>query len=165
MRSFPGLLFRPTSSVSVGLQASRHRILALRVAILVPLALVVLFVAVYAVTGSSALVLPWLRGERVLVDPAVVHLGVLPRDAGVVDVRVRVVNLHSSPVRLLGAQRSCGCISLGRFPVEISSGEVQAIAMRVAVPERPETIDESVTLFANVSGVESLTVRIVGRVE
>jgi hypothetical protein len=74
------------------------------------------------------------------------------------DVTVRLQNLSSAPVKVVGANSTCGCLNpVDGLPVVLSSGEIREIAVHVVPPSgaakppivKPVPFENVVTFFVD----------------
>ena len=107
----------------------------------------VLLVLGYAAfrAGSVGRALPYLIGQRVFVEP-VINLGAV-RCGDEVNVKVHVVNSGSGSVTVVGARKSCGCIGIEAFPVEVQAGCNYPLQLKFRVPESETKFVYSVELY------------------
>jgi hypothetical protein len=112
-------------------------------------------------TGSIALVWPYLRGERLLFEPARLALGEVPRGE-IVEREVRVVNLSSGELRLLGSQKTCGCIALDDFPIKIAPGEERRLRLKIGVPREAGRLEHYVRVFSDDKRCSSIVIKVCG---
>jgi hypothetical protein len=99
-------------------------------------------------TGSMALVWPYLAGQRILFQPTHVVLGAVPKGTQVVEREIRVVNVASTDLRLLGSQKSCGCIAVDEFPIVVPAGKETGLRLKIAMPREPISFEHSIKLFS-----------------
>jgi hypothetical protein len=97
---------------------------------------------------SFALVVPYLRGERLLVDTSALSLGE-QKTKSVVERHIHVLNLSDSDVTLLGANRTCSCLSVDSFPITISRGEGRNVTIKSRMRNEPSEYEESVRFFTD----------------
>ncbi|MCC7338806.1 MAG: DUF1573 domain-containing protein [Pirellulaceae bacterium] len=89
--------------------------------------------------------MPYLMGQRVFVEP-ILNLGAL-RCGDEVNAKVNVVNCGSSSLAIVGARKSCGCIGIEAFPVEIPAGCNYPLELIIRVPEKTTEFVHSVELY------------------
>jgi len=114
-------------------------------------------------TGSMGRVWPYLVGQRLLIEPTDLDLGDGERE-GVLERELRVLNLAPRPLMLLGAQRSCGCITLDEFPIVVPAGEERHLRLRIGMPGTPMSFEHSIRFFSDEPGGSSVVVTIRGSV-
>lgn len=112
-------------------------------------------------TGSSALVWPWLQGQRLLFEPTRIVLGDVPAKT-VIDRQIRVVNVSSRPLSLLGSQKSCGCISLDEFPIVVPPGGDHQLQLKIGTSDKLEPVQHVIKFFSDEPGYSSVIVTVVG---
>jgi len=95
-------------------------------------------VALLALGGWQAVA--WLSGPRngVRVEPSSTF-ACLAREGDVVIARFTLRNVTRSPVRVMGAEASCGCMIARGLPVTLDPGEAREITLRVVVGPRGRT--------------------------
>jgi Protein of unknown function (DUF1573) len=114
-------------------------------------------------TGSLAHAWPWLHGQKLLFEPMRVELGGIERSK-ILDRSIRVTNPSSKPLSLLGAQRSCNCMTLEEFPLTIPAGKSHDLLLKVASGSGPGAFEYSIKFFTNAPG-PPLIVIVSGEVE
>ena len=110
-------------------------------------------------TGSSDLVWPWLMDRQLVFSPAQFELGnVSPNQ--LIEEQIRVSNVSSRPLSIIGSQKSCGCIGLDEFPIEIAAGESQKLRIKIMAAKTAGKFEHHVKFFTNSSSgnVEVVTV-------
>ncbi|NQT15988.1 MAG: hypothetical protein HQ582_24750 [Planctomycetes bacterium] len=112
-------------------------------------------------TGSMELVWPYLGGQRLLFEPTQLVLGEVAKGK-VVEREVRVVNLSSGELRLLGSQNSCGRIALDEFPIVIPAGEDRHLHLKISMPRRTASFEHSIKFFSDDPGHLSAVVTVSG---
>lgn len=112
-------------------------------------------------TGGVARVWPYLCGVRLFVEPTQIDLGIVPRDK-LVERQVTAVNLSSRPLKLVGAQRSCACLSIDKFPLQIGGGGERHLRLQIGTPRKPMRFEHSIKLFADDSGYSAVVVTVRG---
>lgn len=113
----------------------------------------------YSRTGSASLILRFLNGEQLLVDPMTVSLGTLEKGTKP-EFRIRVVNATTSDVTLVGAQRSCSCITTEEFPLSIPQGHSRELKLNLNVARRSGEIEESVKFYTDYGGLQAFQVEV-----
>lgn len=78
---------------------------------------------------------------------------------------IRVVNLASRSVTLLGSQPSCGCISLDEFPIVIAAGKSHLLKLKIAIPSKLGSFEHFMKFFSDASGHSSVIVTVNGFVQ
>ncbi len=115
-------------------------------------------------TGSAELVWPWLRGERLVFQPTRIDFGQVPK-AQILQRQIRVVNLSSKPLTLLGSQPSCGCISLDEFPIMVPAGKAHVLTLKIGTPEKAGSFEHFIKFFSDDQGYSSVVVTVSGVVQ
>jgi hypothetical protein len=147
-------------------ESSRARLAGILRIVLQVLAFATLIVSVivgwsYYRSGSLALVLPYLSGERLLIDPMTVVIE-SPNLDGMAECKIRIVNVTGKDVSLFGAEKSCGCIKLGELPFKIASGQSRELPIKVNVEKGLSNFRQSVKFFTDDSDLPNFTVTIRG---
>ena len=119
----------------------RYRDLAIGTSIFVLLAM---GYAAYR-AGSIGRAIPYLRGQRVFVEP-MINLGAI-RCGDEVNVKVTVVNCGFSSVNVVGARKSCGCIGIETFPVEVQAGSARPLELKISVPPKAMEFIHRIELY------------------
>jgi hypothetical protein len=109
-----------------------------------------------------ALVGPYLAGQRLLFEPTHVVLGPIPKGTQVIEREIRVVNTASTDLRLLGSQKSCGCIALDEFPITIPAGKEQKLRLKIGMPREPVSFEHSIKFFSDDKAMSVVVVTISG---
>lgn len=94
-------------------------------------------------TGSFAMVPPYLAGQRLIFETTQHDVGVVKLGTESVDICISILNSGSKDLQLLGAHRSCGCISLDEFPLVIPANSVKNLKVSIGLP----TAERSFSLF------------------
>jgi hypothetical protein len=113
----------------------------------------------YFRSGSWALVLPYLSGERLLVEPTMVQLGE-QKPGAVAEFRVRLLNATPGDVRLLGAQKSCSCITVDDLPLSIPAGHSLELQFLVHIANTTGEMRHSVKFFTDYPDLRTFPVKI-----
>lgn len=114
--------------------------------------------------GSVDLVWPWLRGDRLVFEPTRIDCGDVLKSA-IIEKPIRVVNLSSKPLSLLGSQESCSCITLGEFPVVIPPGKEHHLKLKIGVSQNAGPFEHSIKFFSDDRGYSTAVVTISGVVQ
>jgi Protein of unknown function (DUF1573) len=112
-------------------------------------------------TGSLGLVWPYLSGQRLLIEPTELDLGDVVKGK-VFERELQVVNLGSEPLTLLGAQSSCGCISLDDFPIVVPAGVDRALKLRIGTTDKSGPFAHKIKLFTDAPGHMSVIIAVEG---
>ena len=115
-------------------------------------------------TGAVELVPPWLRGQRLLFEPVRVVLGEVPKNE-IVERQLRVVNLSSRPLTLLGSHPSCGCISLDEFPIVVPPGKEHQLKVKIGTSATAGPFEYIIKFFSDEPGYSSVVITISGSVQ
>lgn len=106
-----------------------------------------LAVFAYGRTGSAALVLPYLQGQRLLIATSATAKTVEPKQG--LRMQVTAINLTRSTVTVFGAERSCTCLVLDLLPRSVAPGESIELGVSVIAPEKTGAFEEHVKLFTD----------------
>ncbi len=112
-------------------------------------------------TGSVAHVLPYLAGERLLIEPMHLDLGDVPKGE-VIERELRVFNLGSQSLKLLGSQRSCGCVAMDEFPIVIPGGADCTLKLRIGMSNKSGPFAHTIKLFSDNPGRMSVIITVTG---
>lgn len=99
-------------------------------------------------TNSTSLILPFLLGKAIVFTPPNVIVG----DVGVnqeVSTKVSVFNLSNKPVTLVGAHKSCRCLSVDSFPIVIPSGKEHSINLKLVAPGKQSEFKYDLGFYTN----------------
>src|SRR5258708_30355654 len=69
-----------------------------------------------------------------------------------VEIPVRVQNLTSGPLKLLGSSTTCSCAVVGgKLPIELAPGEIKEFLVALRAPETsPTDFNYAITFYVNV---------------
>lgn len=96
-------------------------------------------------SGSISRALAYLAGQRVFVEHRI-DLGVV-RCGGEMLAEIEVFNSDSNPVSIVGARKSCGCIEIETFPIEVFAHAGQRLRITLRVPEDPVEFKHLIELY------------------
>lgn len=99
-------------------------------------------------TGSVELVWPWLRGDRLVFAPTRIDFGQVPK-AQILEKTIRVTNLSSRSLTLLGSQPSCGCISLDEFPIVVQTGKTHVLRLKIGTSDQSGPFEHFIKFFSD----------------
>ena len=111
--------------------------------------------------GSMGRVWPYLAGQRLLIEPMHLELGDVGKGKSL-ERELRVLNLGSKPVKLVGSQSSCGCMSLDDFPIEVPGGGELSLRLGIGTPSKPSVFEHTVKLFSSERGYSVVVVTVSG---
>lgn len=114
-------------------------------------------------TGSINLVWPWLMGRELLFSPMCIELGDVS-ETPVVETKIRVINVSAKRLSVLGSQRSCVCIGLDEFPVEIAPGETRDLRIKIGTAKTAGRFEHRVRFFVNDGRYTEVEVKVTGDV-
>lgn len=100
--------------------------------------------------GDAALILPYVRGDSLVVAPLDFNLDGQPAGGEFVS-QVTVHNLTAGPVQLLGAERHCNCLVAAlEFPLAITAGGSHTFEVRLSLPATAGAFSQDMILFTDV---------------
>lgn len=112
-------------------------------------------------TGSNENVWPYLQGQRLFIYPTHIDLGeVATGGAAEIEKVVRVVNLSSNDLTLVGSQASCGCVALEQFPIVIAAQGEHRLRMRILVSGKEGSFNQRIKVFSDDRGYTSTTISV-----
>lgn len=114
--------------------------------------------------GSVELVWPWLRGDRLVFEPTRIDFCQVPKTQ-ILERQIRVANLSSKPLTLLGSQPSCGCISLDEFPIVVPASNPQVLTLKIATPEKSGSFEHFIKFFSDDQDNSVIVVTVSGVVQ
>jgi hypothetical protein len=120
--------------------------------------LAIVFGWVYFQTGSLGLVLPYLRGHRLFVEPRSFDFEDA-KPGAVLQPTIQIVNLTGSDVRLLGAEKSCSCLKSEEFPITVPAGVRRDLPISFQLGDKARGEGEqSLTLYTDSQEARAVTV-------
>jgi len=162
----------PTSADSAGIDSSEPEIVlapvgsarlssAVQIVMMAVFMLALLFAYGSWRTGSIELVWPWLMGRQLLFTPTRIDIGnVSPNQ--VIKKQIRVINLSSKRLSIVGSQKSCGCIGLDEFPIDIDSGSSQNLRINIVAATAAGKFEHHVKFFTNSSSGNVVEITVIG---
>lgn len=118
----------------------------------------------YSRTGSAALVVPFLNGERLFVEPLVIDLGA--RSAGEIhELSIDVLNTSIGEISIVGAQKECGCLVVDEFPLTIGAGQRRGLLLKVALPTEQDDFEQRVKFFTDHANRSQFLVVVKARIQ
>lgn len=112
--------------------------------------------------GSFSRALPYLMGQRFFVAESKIHLGELVCGAEA-ESSIRLINLGSKPISIIGARKSCGCIALESVPFEVSAGSTRPLKLKVKIPDGVGKFAHTIELYVADQGFSSFHVVLFGK--
>lgn len=106
--------------------------LAMQVVVIALVILSVLFGYGRWRTGSFDLVWPWLKGQQMVFTPIQLDVGRVSANQ-VLEKEIKVTNVSANPLSLLGSQKSCGCLTLDEFPIEIPAMTSHSLLLKITI--------------------------------
>lgn len=98
--------------------------------------------------GSVGRAVPYLMGQRFFVPETSIKLGSVPVGTDVKGT-IGLMNRSSAPVKILGARKSCGCISLDPFPFEVPPHAERQLQLKLRAPDSPSEFAHTVELYVD----------------
>lgn len=115
-------------------------------------------------TGSIQLVWSWLRGQRLLLEPTEIVLADVRQNV-IVEKQIRVVNVSSRPMTLLGSQPTCYCIAVGEFPVVVPPGKEYYLNVKISTSAQEGPFAHLIKFFTDEPGYSPIVVTISGSIQ
>lgn len=113
--------------------------------------------------GSLAPAVAYIKGDRLLIHPTEISFGeAYPGEKRTL--HFRLWNFTGGPVRLLGTNSTCSCLTTESFPLVITEGERRTLEVVVSAPYRAANVDVSTIYFTDWSGKPSFSFRTQGRI-
>ncbi len=115
-------------------------------------------------SGGMATSFAYLQGERLIFTPAnIIIENAKPGET--VERTVVVKNLSSKTITLLGSQKSCGCITLNEFPIEISPGARVEIVIKINTDIDATSLENEIKIYTDHDGLSTVIINISGNVK
>jgi len=115
-------------------------------------------------SGAMATSWAYLQGERLLFTPANIIIE-NAKPGEVVERTIVVKNLSDKTITLLGSQESCGCITLQKFPIEISAGKKHEILIKINIDNDATSLENNIKIYTDHDGLATVTINISGNVK
>jgi len=131
---------------SAGNRGGRRILVEIAGATLVIFSLVLGFASYRA--GSVFRALPYLMGQRFFVPETKIILGEVLVGTDV-ERSIQLINGSSEPASILGARKSCGCISLDQFPFQVAANDERQLQLKLTVPSEPTDFVHTVELYVD----------------
>ena len=113
--------------------------------------------------GSPESAVARLRGDTLYVDSDFISFG--DGTAGQsLTAEVRVRNLSSSPVRLIGGTSDCSCVTTSDLPTTLAPGGDGVIPIRLKLPDNPGSFTRTASLMTDCDNQRTVWLRLGGRV-
>lgn len=93
-----------------------------------------------------------------------IDAGKFPPDGRRVEVSARFRNDSDRPVRFVGKQTSCSCVTVAEVPAEVPVGEGASVRLAVKYDGRPRPISERVLLFTDNPDTPRVRITVTGEV-
>jgi len=118
----------------------------------------------YAEFGSLAGAAAYLRGERLMITPAVFDLGEL-REGEKRELFLEATNLGSAPARIVGSSSNCSCIVPEELPMTVPAGTSRKIKVLVtgAFVDGTAVFSQDVVFFTDVHAQPICRITIIGK--
>jgi len=114
--------------------------------------------------GSMAAARPWLRGQRLIIEPT--HISFEKFGKGTqIERTINVTNLSTVSQTIFGSQRSCGCLSVDEFPFELAAGDKRKLTLRMQVSDHAGEFEYTVKFFTSEQDHSPTVVAVTGLVE
>ncbi len=128
--------------------------LGMRLVVEIAIGTLLLFLLIFGCAayyaGSVGRAWPYLMGQRLFVSTRRLDLGSVLSGTELKE-SVRLINRSSEPLRILGARKSCSCITLDSFPLQVPAGGYHDLQLKLRVPELqpgvPSALSQSVELY------------------
>ncbi|QDU39581.1 hypothetical protein Mal4_39260 [Maioricimonas rarisocia] len=98
--------------------------------------------------GSPALLLARLRGEQLVLRPAVLKLGECGPGAER-HILLQLTNLGEQPAGILGGTTTCSCVATQGLPITVPAGETRSVPVTVHVGGEAPEFRQTITLFTD----------------
>ena len=113
-------------------------------------------------TGSTELALASVRGESIVVTPAVLDFG-SAAGGEAVEASATVHNRTAVTISVVGGTSDCSCATVGPLPVEVPPGESRAVTIRLRLPKEAGQVRRTSQLWTDVPGYKARALGLVGR--
>lgn len=114
-------------------------------------------------TGSVDLILPWLMGQQMVFTPIQLDLGTISANQ-VLEREIKVTNVSANPLSLLGSQKSCGCLTLDEFPIEIPAMTSHKLLLKITVGTKSGKFAYTIKFFLDGQAYSFVVVTVKGSV-
>lgn len=111
--------------------------------------------------GSIPVALRYLRGERLILEPARIHAANLTTTEPVA-AYTEIRNYTPRPVQLLGASARCTCVFALDLPATIPAGRTFRLPVKVRALSDKPSVDETLIVFTDCKDRPQLRVRVSG---
>jgi len=122
---------------------------------------VVLGLAAWAWVEFGSIRLAWLHasGVRLRIEPSVLAVGPPAPGEGTTHLELTALNLTDRPVRLLGANANCSCLTAGGLPLTIPPRSRAILPVSMArEPENPSRVRVSLNYHTDHPNAPRLTI-------
>ena len=114
--------------------------------------------------GSVSLALAYMNGQNFAVQPTLIDFGECEGGA-CREARITVTSLCGRPIRIVGWENTCGCITTERFPIEVGPGASRELLLRLSLPpDENEEYLRTVILYIDDGYCRPLVTRLRARV-
>jgi hypothetical protein len=102
----------------------------------------------YVFFGSLSVPLLYMRGDRLIAMPTSVDLGLVEArtDHTVV---FRMHNWTEGPVKLLGSNSGCACLTTADLPCTLLPGQSTALTINYRVPQTQQAIEQHIDFYSD----------------
>lgn len=114
-------------------------------------------------TGSFELVWPWLMGQQMVFTPILLDLGTISANQ-ILEKEIKVTNVSAIPLSLLGSQKSCGCIALDEFPIEIPAMSGRSLLLKITTGTKTGKFTHTIKFFLEGQSYSFIVVTVTGSV-
>jgi len=118
----------------------------------------------YALLGKPLGLIGYLRGERLIVAPALANLGTCALGESR-EVEVDVQNTGSVPVRIVGGTSTCTCVATKGLPIVVPANSSRRVLVEVHVRGRHSHFSQIVTLFTDLESQGQLSISVVAAID
>jgi len=112
-------------------------------------------------TGSIRESVMYMNGQRLFLKPSAIDLGNI-KTSEIINISFGVRNLSVTPVKLIGAKKTCSCISIDSFPQVILPREEKELVFSIQAPQHTGTFTQSLTAYTDADAHFPLTLTVKG---
>ena len=117
--------------------------------------------AAWAITrfGSISVAAAWLRGERLVLEPARFDAGVLAAGE-TARLQLHVINFTDQSVRIIGGTSSCTCVATAGLPLDCPANATVEIPVTMRAPYGERTVRTTLSLYTDLPSAPPLLARL-----